>query len=69
MKGDLAKGIAMILLSALLTCLGQLAWKLSAQEGPLMTRCFSFSGQRDEVLAYLEQADLQGVHIEKVELI
>lgn len=35
MKGDLAKGIAMILLSALLTCLGQLAWKLSAQEGPL----------------------------------
>ena len=35
MKGDLAKGIAMILLSALLACLGQLAWKLSAQEGPL----------------------------------
>ena len=51
------------------TCVRENYEAVSAQEGPLMTRCFSFSGQRDEVLAYLEQADLQGVHIEEVELI
>ena len=51
------------------TCVRENYEVVSAQEGPLMTRCFSFSGQRDEVLAYLEQADLQGVHIEEVELI
>ena len=36
MKRDLAKGIGMILLAALLTCLGQLAWKLAAEADSLL---------------------------------
>ena len=36
MKRDLAKGIGMILLAALLTCLGQLAWRLAAEADSLL---------------------------------
>lgn len=51
------------------TCVQENYEAVSAQEGPLMTQYFSFSGKRDEVIAYLSQADLRGAHIEKVKLI
>ena len=42
---------------------------VAAQDGPLMTRQYSFFGKRDAVAAYLERTELVGVHIETAVLI
>ena len=57
MKRDLAKGIGMILLAALLTCLGQLAWKLAAEADSLspmaLTVCISRDARRSNRIRWI----------------
>lgn len=40
----------------------------AAAEGPLMTRRFCISGQRDQILRYLEKTELTGLRTEEVKL-